>query len=36
LEEEGWGGHVPKTGRSIIEEEDEKGFIKLLFVLKLV
>jgi hypothetical protein len=24
-EEEGWGGHGPKMGRSAIEEEEEKN-----------
>jgi hypothetical protein len=24
VEEEGWGGHGPKTGRSAIEEEEEE------------
>jgi hypothetical protein len=26
--EEGWGGHGPKTGRSAIEEEEEKEKVK--------
>jgi len=26
-EEEGWGGHGPKTGRSAIEEEEEEVFL---------
>jgi hypothetical protein len=26
-EEEGWGGHGPKTGRSAIEEEEEEAHV---------
>jgi hypothetical protein len=30
VEEEGWRGHGPKTGRSAIEEEEEEEDMTLL------
>jgi hypothetical protein len=29
VEEEGWGGHGPKMGRSAMEEEEEVNLITL-------